>query len=67
MESTNLQTEDDKTNASTTAAALAMKQQDYLPYKKKLPQYFQNMLLACGCDRLLELRLQIIAEMNKLE
>ena len=60
MESTNLKTEDDKTNASTTAAALAMKQQE-------LPQHFQNMLLACGCDRLLELRLQIIAEMNKSE
>ena len=54
MESTNncLQTEDDKTNASSTAAALTMMQQE-------LPQYLQNMLLACGYDRL-----QIIAEMN---
>ena len=48
MESTNLQTEVDKTNTSS----LAMMQQE-------LPQYLQNMLLACGYDRL-----QIIAEMN---
>ena len=56
MESTNLQTKDDessdKTDASSTAAALAMMQQE-------LPQYLQNMLLACGYDRL-----QIIAEIN---
>ena len=53
MESTNLQTKDDessdKTDASSSAAALAM----------MLPQYLQNMLLACGYDRL-----QIIAEIN---
>ena len=42
MESTNLQTEDDKTNASTTAAAVAMKQQDYLPYKKSYPSIFKT-------------------------
>ena len=59
MESTNLQTKDDKTSdktdVSSTAAALTMMQQE-------LPQYLQNMLLACGYDRL-----QIIAEINVSE
>lgn len=50
MESTNL--DDKSSDASSTADALAMMQQE-------LPQYLQNMLLACGYDRL-----QIIAEIN---
>ena len=56
MESTNLQPKDDessdKTDASSTVAALAMMQQE-------LPQYLKTCFLACGYDRL-----QIIAEIN---
>ena len=48
----NIQSETDNMDASSTAVALAM-------MKQELPQYLQNMLLACGYDRL-----QIIAEMN---
>ena len=45
-------TENDKVDTSSTAAAVTMMQEE-------LPQYLQNMLLACGYDRL-----QVIAEMD---